>query len=224
MNTISQQEETPQVNVSGTYKSNTGLFAGKFKGNVDLPQTSQPPIIPPTDPPIPPPEPPYDNQVAELLAIQIQNQGIVIQNQNQLIEGQKMDRIEYERNNPLINDNPLYDWTEATVPVNSMVTFTLAVPEGQVLFLQYWNMTFVDDSLYGHQIDGTGATTLPNLTEPLQDFGNHGLPFFNPPRLIYSHLILTATNLGDDEAVYGVFLRGFFRQTTKLNPEYQGAR
>lgn len=240
MTTIPQQKEkieeflekpiegtTTPAPFTGEYKSQTGLFAGKFKGNVELPKqipTPTEPTPPAPEEPLPPIPPPYDNQVAELLAISIQNQAIQIQNENAIIKNQILDRISYERSNAVGNDSLLYDWAEETIDPAYQVTFTVLVPEGKVLFLQYFNLTYNEDSYYTHQLDSVTAPTLPDLTEPLEDFGDHGVPFFNPPHLCYSNVVFSVANLGIFPRTYGIFVRGFFRDTTKINKGYVGQR
>ncbi len=208
---------------SGTYRSKSGLFSGSLKGNVNLPKTAQPPIIDPTPPPLPPPLPPeeYEDESHKLLAIMIQNQGIGIQNQNQIIENQLWDRIEYERSNPLINDSPVYDWEESVVPPGFMVIFTLTIPDGKTLFLDYFNISFEENSIYNFIADGIST---PALTEVLMDFGDHYNNMFNPPRLCYSSVVVTALNDGNEDQTYSFFIRGFLRDSTKVNTQYLGQR
>lgn len=210
---------------SGTYRTPLFGFEGKFKGDLNLPiPVPKEPTPPAPEQPIPPIPPPYDNQVAELLAISVQNQAIQIWNQVAIIKNQILDRVSYERNNAIGNDSLLYDWDEETIDPAYQVTFTVLVPEGKVLFLQYFNITYNADSYYTHQLDSVTSPTLPDLIEPLQDFGDHGIPFFNPPHLCYSNVVFTAANLGLFPQTYGIFVRGFFRDSTKVNKEFVGQR
>lgn len=205
----------------GEYKTPFLGLRGTFAGSVELPVPTEP-TPPSPEPPLPPPEPPYD--LGELMAIAIHNQGIQIWNSTAIIQNQILDRIEYERNNPLINDNPCYDWAEETVEPGYQVTFTLLVPEGSRFFAECWNTSYNDDSYYTHTIDGVSAGTLPDLTQPLMDFGDIYSYMFRPPRIIQNHLILTAANLGLFAQTYSVFIRGFFRDSTKVDKEFRGAR
>ena len=134
---------------------------------------------------------------------------------NQLIE-----RRSWERNNPLITDNPVYDWLELSNPAGFLATFTLTVPEGQAFFFDYFNITFRDDTVYNITIDGVAEST---TTEPIMDWADHYL-IFRPPRICYKHVIITALNNGTDTQNYGCFMQGFFRQTIKLDKEYIGSR
>lgn len=226
-----EEKDTIPAPFAGRYKSDTGLFSGGFEGEVELPEApavEPTPAPAPTPSPIPPPEPPYD--VGELLAIQIVNQGTFIGNQNRIIEGQdkiienqERDRIEYERLNVLSFDNPVYDFAESTIDSGYQVTFTLVVPEGKALFLEYFCITYAPDTIYGLVIDGVGSTTYPLITEPILDYANHQT-FFRPPRICYSSVIVTATNLQAVAQTFNIFIRGFFRDTQRLNPEYLGSR
>ncbi len=225
-----EEKATVPAPFAGRYKSDTGLFSGAFEGNVDLPEPlaeEPPPSAPTPTPPIPPPEPPYDSQISELLAIQIQNQAISIGNQDRIIEGQNkvienqvMDRIEYERNNPLIEDSPIYDFEEVTLDPGFQVIFTLVVPEGSVMFFELFGITYNVDSTYGLTIDGL---VFPTLTDVVQDFADFGT-IFRPPRLVYSSIVITALNNGVIPEAYAVFIRGWLRQTIKTSKEYLGSR
>lgn len=208
------------VDFRGRYKSNTGLFAGAVSGTVDTPIPTEP-TPPSPQPPIPPPE---GGSTEELLSVMIQNQAIQIYNQVAIVQNQILDRISYERNNAVGNDSLLYDWAEEVVEPGFQVTFSISVPDGKVLFLEYWNVTYNANTYYIHEIDSVTAPTLPNLTEPLQDFGDHGSPFFNPPHLCYANVSITAANLGILPLTYGIFMRGWFRDSTKVNPDYVGTR
>ncbi len=137
---------------------------------------------------------------------------------NQLIE-----RRSWERSNPLITDSPIYDWAEETIDPGFMVTFTLTVNEGSVFFFDYFNITYNADTVYNLYIDGVGPGTLPTLTDVLQDFGDHS-PFFRPPRLCYRYVIITALNTDNVAHTYSVFLRGWFRQSVKVDKSYLGSR
>lgn len=142
---------------------------------------------------------------------------------SQMVKNQEIERKSWERNNPLTTDSPVYDWAEETIDPGYMVTFTLNVPEGQVFFFEYFNITYNADTTYNVYIDNVGPATLPTLTDVLQDFGNHA-PFFKPPRLCYQDVVITALNNDDVAHTYSVFIRGFFRSEVKTDKEYLGSR
>jgi len=150
------------------------------------------------------------------------NEG-VIELLSQIGQNQNLERLRWERCNPMITDSPVYDWAEETIDPGFMVTFTLTVNEGSIFFFEYFNITYNAETIYNIYIDGVGPATLPTLTDVIQDFGDH-LPFFKPPRLCYQNVIITALN---DDAVahtYSVFIRGFFRQQIQSDKEYLGSR
>ncbi len=172
------------------------------------------PEVPLAPAPIPTPSPetaptPMLNNNAEIIGVL---RRILI---NQLIE-----RRSWERSNPLITDNPVYDWIELATPAGFIATFTLTVPEGRAFFFDYFNITYRDDTIYTITIDGVAE---PTTTEPVMDWADHYL-IFRPPRLCYEHVIITALNNGDETQTYGCFMRGFFRQTVKVDKDYIGAR
>lgn len=233
-----EEKPTTPAPFAGRYKSDTGLFSGGFEGEVDIPEApveeptlpaTAPPLPAPTPPPIPPPEPPYD--VGELLSIMIQNQGTFIEGQNKIIKGQdkvienqEVERREYNRSHILVDDSPVYDWAEAIgVEPGYQVTFTLTIPEGSVFFFEYFNITYNADTIYNISIDSVGSPTLPTLTDVLQDFGDHNI-MFRPPKLCYQDVVITALNNGAIAQTYSVFVRGWFRQSVKIDKEYIGSR
>ncbi len=142
---------------------------------------------------------------------------------SRIVQNQNLERMRWERCNPMITDSPVYDFAEETIDPGYMVTFTLTVNEGSVFFFEYFNITYNDDTIYNLYIDGVGPATLPTLTDVLQDFGDHS-PFFKPPRLCYQNVIITALNNDDVAHTYSVFLRGWFRQQIKTDKEYLGSR
>jgi len=209
----------------GEYKTPLFGFKGKFAGDVDLPVEEPAPLATPTEPTepappispiIPPPPETYDVEILKLLSIIGTNQGTMIENQN-------LERRRWERSNPLITDSPVYDWAEETIDPGYQVSFTLTIPEGNVYFFEYLNITYNADTVYEIIIDEVGDPTLPTLTDVLQDFGDHS-PFFKPPRLCYRSVVITALNNDDVAHTYSVFLRGWFRQSLKTDKEYLGAR
>ena len=137
-----------------------------------------------------------------------------------IIEDQNIERKSWERNNPLITDSPIYDWAEETIDPGFLVSFTLIVPEGQVFFFEYFNITYNADTIYNVVIDGTAE---PTTIDTIQDFGDHN-PFFKPPRMCYEQVAISALNNGVIAQTYGVFMRGWFRQTIKIDKEYVGSR
>ena len=218
-----EEKLTTPAPFAGRYKSDTGLFKGAFEGNVEFPEA---PTVEPTptpsvpEPIIPPPPETYDEEILKLLSIIGTNQGMLIEGQNKVIGNQELDRREYERNNPLITDSPVYDFEEVILQPGYQVTFTLVVPEGSVMFFELFGITYNVDSTYGLTIDGLVFKT---LTDVLQDFADFGT-IFRPPRLVYSSIIITALNNGVIAEAYSLFIRGWFRQTVKLDKEYLGQR
>lgn len=210
-----EEENITKAPFKGEYKTPILGFTGKFKGDVDLPVeepalATLPAPTPPTPTPLEPPPVPIDlSGVITLL------RRILI---NQLIE-----RRSWERNNPLLSDSPVYDWAEETIDPGYIVTFNLPILEGNIFFFDYFNITYNANTIYNLYIDGVGPGTLPTLTDVILDFGNHQ-KIFLPPRLCYQNVIITALNNDDVAHTYSVFIRGFFRSSTKIDKEYLGAR
>ncbi len=174
----------------------------------------EPEVIPIPEPTIPIIVPAPTNQALNVEMVRLLNR---------MVMNQELERKRWERCNPLATDNPVYDWAEATIDPGFMVTFTLTIPEGNVFFFEYFNITYSADTVYNIYIDGVGPATLPTLTDVLQDFGDHN-PFFKPPRLCYRSVVVTALNDGNEATTYSIFMRGFFRQSIKTDPEYLGQR
>lgn len=122
-------------------------------------------------------------------------------------ENQEIDRKRFERNNPVENDEPIYDWNEATIDPGYMVQFSLFVPEGHVFYFEYLNVTYNADTVYYIWIDGAYE---PTLTDTLQDFGDHA-QIYKPPKMCYNKAEVWCLNNGDDAQTYSVFFRGFLR-------------
>jgi len=193
-----------------SYRSNTGIFKGQIQGNIDLP-IEEPTVIP-TIPTIPPPPAP----------IPIDLSGVIIL-LSRIIANQDLERMRWERCNPLATDSPVYDWAEATIDPGYIVVFTLTIPEGSVFFFEYFNISYNPDTTYNIYIDSVGPATFPALAEVMQDFGDHN-PFFKPPRLCYNNVEITALNNGIIAQTYSAFVRGFFRQQIKTDKDYLGGR
>ena len=139
----------------------------------------------------------------------------------QVVNNQEVERVEYNRSHALVDDSPVYDWLELSVPAGSLVTFTLTVPEGSRFFFNYFNITYRADTIYNITVDGVAE---PPTTEPVTDWADHYNSVFSPPRICQRHVIITALNNGDATTTYGCFLNGFFRASTKIDKSYLGAR
>ena len=160
------------------------------------------------------------NEVGALTDNQMADNTEVIRLLNRIVENQDRDRKEYERNNPLITDNPVYDWAELATPAGYLATFILTIPEGFSFMFDYFNITYADDTVYNIIVDGVAE---PTTTDTIMDWGDHYL-IFRPPRLCYRNIVITALNDGVIAQIYGCFIRGFFRQTTKVDKEFIGSR
>ena len=166
------------------------------------------------------PEVPLAEPTPEVAPVSNINNDEVVRILTRILLNQLIDRKSWERNNPLITDSPVYDWLELTTPPGFLATFTLTVPEGQVFFFDYFNITYRDDTVYNITTDGV---TEPTTTEPVMDWADHYL-IFRPPRLCYEQVTITALNDGVTTQNYGCFIRGFFRQSIKTDKDYMGAR
>ena len=160
------------------------------------------------------------NEVGTPTNNQIGGNTEVIRLLNRIVENQDRDRKEYERNNPLITDNPVYDWAELITPAGYLATFTLIIPEGFSFMFDYFNITYADDTVYNITVDGVAE---PTTTDTVMDWGDHYL-IFRPPRLCYRSVVITALNDGAITQTYDCFIRGFLRQSIKLDKEYLGSR
>ncbi len=124
---------------------------------------------------------------------------------NELLEKQK----EYfVRRNAVEFDQPIYDWAEAEVPAGYIVQFILAVPEGWEFYFQYPNISWYPDTVYSIWIDGTWE---PEMTDSLQDFGDHSI-IFDPPKIAYATAEVRALNRSALTQTYNCFFRGFLRR------------
>ena len=79
-------------------------------------------------------------------------------------DNQEIDRERYERNNPVSGDDPIYDWSEATIDAGYMVHFVYAIPEGQVFFLEYLNAVHNLETTYYIWIDGVRRLQIDSVT------------------------------------------------------------
>ena len=165
-------------------------------------------------------------QVEEFLAGQgnnnqdlgISNNTEVIRLLNKIVENQEIDKLRWERNNPLQGDESIYEWSQRTLQSGYQVTFSITVPEGQVFFMEFFNVTYQDDTEYEVYIDGElqgEQNPLYTLTDTPQDFGDN-LPLYKPPRACYRLVEVRAANLSAIAQTYNVTFRGFFRKTEKI--------
>ncbi len=154
--------------------------SGLFRGSIDLP-----PIAPTT-------------QITDQSAIELLKK---------IVENQEIDRLRYERNNPVEGDEPIYDWAEATINPGFMVQFVYTIPEGHVFYFEYMGITFNANSTYYIWIDGQYQ---PTLTDSLQDFGDHQ-QIYSPPKMCYNDVQIWALNSSLVPQTYSVFFRGFNR-------------
>ena len=122
-------------------------------------------------------------------------------------ENQEIDRKRYERNNPVIGDDPIYDWAEATISPGQVVIFTYTVPEGHVFYLEYVNIVHNIDTTYSVFIDGQYQ---PNLSYAIEDFGDH-MAIWKPPKMCYNKVEVWALNNWVADQTYATFFRGFNR-------------
>ena len=124
-----------------------------------------------------------------------------------ITENQEIDRKRYERNNPVTEDDPIYDWAEATIDPGQMVQFIYTVPEGRIFFLEYINIVHQVDTVYYLWIDGEYQ---PTLSYAIEDFGDH-MSIWKPPKMCYNNVQVWALNNGIVAQAYATFFRGFNR-------------
>jgi len=130
-------------------------------------------------------------------------------------ENQEIDRIRYERNNPVTNDDPIYDWAESDVPPGFMVQFIYTVPEGHVFYLEYINIVHNIDTTYYVWIDGQYQ---PTLSYAIEDFGDH-MAIWKPPKMCYNNVQVWALNNWVAAQTYATFFRGFNRFYRSIHRE-----
>ena len=130
-------------------------------------------------------------------------------------ENQEIERKRFERNNPVEGDEPIYDWLELETPPGYIATFTYTVPEGHVFFFEYLNITYIADTIYTIWID---RTFQPQLTDVLQDFGDHA-QIWKPQKMCYNNVQITALNNGVLTQNYSAFFRGWSRWYRAINRE-----
>lgn len=137
-------------------------------------------------------------------------------------ENQEIDRKRYERNNPVENDEPVYDWEEETIDPGFIVRFILNVPEGHVFYFEYLNITYNLNTTYYIWIDGAYE---PILTDTLQDFGDHA-QIYKPPKMCYNTAEVWCLNNGAAAQTYSCFFRGFLRwyRNIKREIEYESLK
>lgn len=141
--------------------------------------------------------------------------GDVVELLKKISENQEIDRIRYERNNPISGDDPIYDWAEATINPGQLVQFIYTVPEGHVFFLEYVNIVHNIDTTYSIFIDGQYQ---PNLSFALEDFGDH-MAIWNPRKMCYNNVQVWALNNWVAAQTYATFFRGFNRFYRAINRE-----
>ena len=124
-----------------------------------------------------------------------------------ITENQEIERKRYERNNPVTDDDPIYDWAEATITPGQMVQFIYIVPEGHVFFLEYVNIVHNIDTTYYVWIDGQYQ---PTLSYAIEDFGDH-MAIWKPPKMCYNNVQVWALNNWVAAQTYAAFFRGFNR-------------
>ncbi len=124
-----------------------------------------------------------------------------------ITENQEIDRKRFERNNPVTEDDPIYDWAEATINPGQIVQFTYIVPEGRVFFLEYINIVHQVDTIYYIWIDGAYE---PTLSYAIEDFGDH-MAIWKPPKMCYNNIQVWALNNWIAPQTYATFFRGFNR-------------
>jgi len=122
-------------------------------------------------------------------------------------ENQEIERKRYERSNPVTHDDPIYDWSEATINPGQVVQFIYTVPEGHVFYLEYVNIVHNIDTTYSIFIDGQYQ---PNLSYAIEDFGDH-MAVWKPPKMCYNNVQVWALNNWVAAQTYATFFRGFNR-------------
>ncbi len=159
------------------------------------------------------------NEVGALTSNQMVDNTEVIRLLSKIVENQELDQLRWERNNPIQGDESIYEWTQRTLQPGYQVAFSISVPEGQVFFMEFFNVTYNEDTEYEIYIDGElqgEQNPLYTLTDTLQDFGDN-LPLYKPPKACYR---LVEVRVYNDSLLiaqtYNITFRGFFRQTEKI--------
>ena len=180
----------------------------KFLKEQETPET---PVVPLTPALIPEPTP-----IAPALAL---NDNVeVIGLLRRILINQLIERRSWERSNPIAGDERIYEWTQRTLQPGFQVNFSITVTEGQVFFMEFFNITYNADTEYEIYIDGElqgEQNPLYTLTDTPQDFGDN-LPLYNPPRACYRLIEVRAANLGAIAQTYNVTFRGFSRPVEKV--------
>ena len=132
-----------------------------------------------------------------------------------ITENQEIDRLRYERINPVTGDDPIYDWAEETIDPGQMVQFIYTVPEGHVFYLEYINIVHNIDTTYSVWIDGQYQ---PNLSYAIEDFGDH-MAIWKPPKMCYNNVQVWALNNWVAAQTYATFFRGFNRFYRSIHRE-----
>ena len=132
-----------------------------------------------------------------------------------ITENQEIERARYERNNPIVNDDPIYDWAEATINPGQMVQFIYIIPEGYTFFLEYVNIVHNDETTYYVWIDGQYQ---PTLSYAIEDFGDH-MAIWKPPKMCYNRVEVWALNNWVAAQTYACFFRGFNRFSRAVKRE-----
>jgi len=124
-----------------------------------------------------------------------------------ITENQEIERMRYERSNPVTGDDPIYDWAEATINPGQMVQFIYTVPEGHVFYLEYINIVHQNDTTYYIWIDGQYQ---PTLSYAIEDFGDH-MAIWKPQKMCYNNVQIWALNNWVATQTYAAFFRGWNR-------------
>lgn len=141
--------------------------------------------------------------------------GEMVELLKKLVENQEIDRIRYERDNPISGDDPIYDWSEATIQPGQVVQFIYTVPEGHIFYLEYINIVHNVDTTYSIFIDGQYQ---PTLSYAIEDFGDH-MSIWKPSKMCYNNVQVWALNNWVAAQTYATFFRGWNRFYRAINRE-----
>ena len=148
----------------------------------------------------------FSNYMSNISPLQ-QNIDGVKSEMNNLKQDQSLQQKQWARNNPLINDDPIYEWFEQEVSANSSHSFTYPVPEGNVFYLSFLSVNYNKGTTYEILLD---VITHRSLSDAVIEFGSH-IPLFTPPKLIYKNVIIKVTNNQDTAQTYRTLFSGFLR-------------
>ncbi len=138
------------------------------------------------------------------------NQVTIMQEISGLKDMQRVQEDQYARDNPIKKDDPVYEHKEEIIEAETSHTFTYKIPEGRVLYLRNFGVTYHVDSTYKMYLDGDYN---PTLSDVISEFGEHP-DLFKPAKMLYKDFKVEVTNNSKAAMTYNFWTNGWLRRYT----------